>query len=102
MGRDLPLECEHGNILDWGDFGDERPKGCEACEAATPEVTITELPWWGHRAYRRVMRRPLLRENADRLVLVRADQIERLCTLIKKLGAERDDLKAQLADPPRT
>lgn len=34
MGRTLPLECEHGNIIDWGDFGpdDGRLPACDQCE----------------------------------------------------------------------
>lgn len=33
MSRALPYECEHGRILDWGDFGGEGslPEECEKC-----------------------------------------------------------------------
>lgn len=27
MGRTMPTECEHGNVIDWGDFG-PHPDGC--------------------------------------------------------------------------
>ena len=30
MGRQLPTECPHGKIVDWGDFGDE-PETCKVC-----------------------------------------------------------------------
>ena len=35
MGRAMPVECIHGKILDWGDFGgdDAQPQPCDACEA---------------------------------------------------------------------
>lgn len=34
MGRTMPTECEHGKILDWGDFGgpDSTPQDCDECE----------------------------------------------------------------------
>jgi hypothetical protein len=29
----MPYECEHGLILDWGDFGDDRtPEHCDVCQ----------------------------------------------------------------------
>jgi hypothetical protein len=31
MGRQLPTECAHGRIVDWGDFGDE-PEHCSVCD----------------------------------------------------------------------
>lgn len=37
MSRTMPYECEHGVVVDWGDFGSEdepkRPR-CERCDAA--------------------------------------------------------------------
>lgn len=27
----MPVECAHGKIVDWGDFGDDEPEGCEFC-----------------------------------------------------------------------
>lgn len=34
MGRMLPLDCEHGNVIDWGDFGpdDDSQPTCPECE----------------------------------------------------------------------
>lgn len=35
MGRMMPIECPHGVIVDWGDFGgdDEKHPACPACDA---------------------------------------------------------------------
>lgn len=32
MGRSMPVECHHGVVVDWGDFGDGGNE-CERCEA---------------------------------------------------------------------
>lgn len=40
MGRMLPQECEHGRIIDWGDFGSENggdEEYCAECEDAERE-----------------------------------------------------------------
>ena len=34
MGRDMPVYCPHGKVVDWGDFGPEdgtRPPKCPDC-----------------------------------------------------------------------
>lgn len=39
MGRSMPIECEHGRIVDWGDFGSDPDDGsvgaqpCAECDA---------------------------------------------------------------------
>ena len=35
MGRMMPMECPHGKVKDWGDFGghDSEPQPCEVCDA---------------------------------------------------------------------
>lgn len=42
MGRMMPVECEHGRILDWGDFGgeDSKPETCETCEACDADLYL--------------------------------------------------------------
>ena len=38
MGRYMPVDCEHGNVADWGDFGNEsRPFDGRCDECFTPE-----------------------------------------------------------------
>ena len=39
MGRLMPMECEHGKVYDWGDFGgdDAEPEPCPACDRAWAE-----------------------------------------------------------------
>ncbi len=35
-GRMMPVECEHGVVLDWGDFGpdlSDQPNPCAVCAA---------------------------------------------------------------------
>jgi hypothetical protein len=34
MGRTMPIECEHGTVIDWGDFGPEDgpEPTCPECE----------------------------------------------------------------------
>jgi len=36
MGRQLPTVCEHGRVVDWGDFGYGRP--VETCDICAPTV----------------------------------------------------------------
>jgi hypothetical protein len=46
MGRTMPTECEHGNVIDWGDFGPEDgplPE-CPECEDRSALV-LTEGEW---------------------------------------------------------
>jgi hypothetical protein len=38
MGRTMPLKCEHGKVLDWGDFGPDQDgsvgiERCVECDA---------------------------------------------------------------------
>lgn len=42
MSRAMPVECAHGCILDWGDFGVEgaEPEYCEIC---TPAFTPPDI-----------------------------------------------------------
>ena len=42
MGRTLPTECEHGNVVDWGDFGpDDRDEPtCDECEKRWADSVI--------------------------------------------------------------
>lgn len=48
MGRMMPFECEHGRVLDWGDFGPDSDDGtvgtetCPTCEAGAPTSTLRE------------------------------------------------------------
>jgi hypothetical protein len=34
----MPLECPHGKVLDWGDFGEGPAEGCVECDAL-PTIT---------------------------------------------------------------
>lgn len=58
--RALPVECEHGVIIDWGDFGPDPDDGsvgvtpCPDCEPP-PRPTLTEderaeVEWWRTRS----------------------------------------------------
>lgn len=46
MGRAMPVECEHGVVVDWGDFGpnpDDPQQGaatCEECESREYRVAL--------------------------------------------------------------
>lgn len=49
MSRTMPTECDHGAVIDWGDFGpaDQRPEFCpEQCSAATQALWM----WRARRA----------------------------------------------------
>lgn len=38
MGRTMPTDCEHGGVMDWGDFGNEgRPYDGLCPKCFTPE-----------------------------------------------------------------
>lgn len=45
MGRAMPVECEHGKILDWGDFGgdDAVPEPCDTCD--NPPKPVGRILW---------------------------------------------------------
>ena len=40
MGRSMPVECEHGVTIDWGDFGGDDPQHqeCPQCEQEQKEA----------------------------------------------------------------
>jgi hypothetical protein len=46
VGRSMPVECEHGVVVDWGDFGprhDDSQQGlvpCEKCEADEYRIAV--------------------------------------------------------------
>lgn len=48
MSRDLPIECSHGKVIDWGDFGPDSTDGsvgtewCPRCNGV-PEHTLDRL-----------------------------------------------------------
>jgi hypothetical protein len=103
MGRDHPIECEHGVVLDWGDFQPSGPTPkCAICAASRrlplpgdrPLLTVDEViaafPGWpfGRTATYEACRRgelPSVRIGR-RLFLVNAE-------LRRLLGLEvRDDL----------
>lgn len=53
MGRTLPYECEHGTIIDWGDFGpcqdcnEHEGEPCpnyESCSQCDAEFEATKCP----------------------------------------------------------
>ena len=40
-GRQIPEECPHGRIVDWGDFGEpEDAEHCPECQAAAEDVSF--------------------------------------------------------------
>ena len=42
--RTLPVECEHGKVMDWGDFGpdDGDPEFCSECDSGTAPALEAE------------------------------------------------------------
>jgi hypothetical protein len=36
MGRDIPIDCEHGAILDWGGFGSDEDPWAGTCDICIP------------------------------------------------------------------
>ena len=52
MGRTLPTECEHGTVIDWGDFGPEDGDAPPPCPDCTPMVVVPAsvaldiVSWW--------------------------------------------------------
>lgn len=66
MGRQLPVECEHGCILDWGDFGgDNPPEGCAECDPQLLRTPVERDLDLGERAYNSVVVVPFLDERLD-------------------------------------
>lgn len=51
MGRMLPVECEHGIVVDWGDFGPDENDGtagtkpCAECEAQRSRSAHIDIEW---------------------------------------------------------
>ena len=43
MGRLMPVECEHGRILDWGDHGNEWTPYAGLCSECMPRATVDRL-----------------------------------------------------------
>jgi hypothetical protein len=41
--RMMPLECPHGKVLDWGDFGEGPGEKCAVCDASTAHDQIDAL-----------------------------------------------------------
>lgn len=46
MSRTMPTECEHGKVMDWGDFGDEWDPYKNTCRVCTPARLALELTVW--------------------------------------------------------
>lgn len=46
MGRTMPTECEHGKVLDWGDFGPDSRDGLVGAERCTKCGFGLDLNWW--------------------------------------------------------
>lgn len=48
MGRTIPIDCEHGNVLDWGDFGpnenDPLEGTCEICNGPPWKQVAANVP----------------------------------------------------------
>lgn len=89
--RTMPTECEHGKVLDWGDFGSDPDDGsvgaepCEICLSASPDGESSEL------SEGRVAAVPTnttagLRSGVDRIAAERSRQIEQ-----EGWTAEHDD-----------
>lgn len=47
MGRLMPLECEHGNVIDWGDFGpdDDTTPCCSQCDVLNSRLRVRFARW---------------------------------------------------------
>lgn len=43
MGRTMPTECEHGNVVDWGDFGPEDDDDFPTCDECERERIVGRL-----------------------------------------------------------
>ena len=52
MGRSMPVKCEHGEMLDWGDFGDEWSPYDGLCGECVPRARVEEMTTWYRAANR--------------------------------------------------
>ena len=43
MSRTMPIECGHGNILDWGDHANEWTPYADLCPECMPQATVDRL-----------------------------------------------------------
>lgn len=98
MGRTMPVECDHGVIFDWGDFGpdpDDSSAGVEEC----PQCRIQDLEHqrrskWGEAGAQKQISR-LARQNAKQRKEINdlTRQRDNIRKKLRQVTRERDLLK---------